>query len=174
MRLAASLLLSAVLLSTATYSALADTLDTITITGATGTFSAALPSSATPFYSSASETIFNLASATYDGQAIANDLLTVYTTGGIVIQTANAATYIDEFAPILFTGSTANPVFSIGTFTSPTGVSVINGATLVDSGDTIKITSQPLSSPVPEPSSCLLSGSGALGLIALLRRRPVA
>ena len=62
--------------------------------------------------------------------------------------------------PIVFTGTAASPMFTVGT---------ANLTSIVSGASTLTITAEPAS--VPEPASLAILGVGAVSLVALRRRR---
>lgn len=170
-RLLASALLSAAAL---TANARAETIH-FSLSGSDGTFAFSLPGMATPLISNSYFNEFALASATYNGQILANDTVSFYTpadNGGLYLTTATGSAYFSAFGQQIFSGTPSSPIFTSGTFTLTNGSSLVDGVTHTGSGDvlTVAITPDPLST-VPEPASLALFGSGAAGLIGLLRDR---
>ena len=172
MRLLASLVLSALFCSAA-LAAHADTVATFTLTGEDGNFTFSLPTTATPAVSNTSYAAFNLASATGNGQTVANGTIYFYSSsdlGGFTLDTPGNVLYLDEYGPQVFSGTTANPTFHNGTFTFSNGSSTINGVDSDADGDVLTVSVVPAVSAVPEPSTLALFGTGVISLAAFGRR----
>lgn len=172
MRLLASFLFSALVCSAST-AAHADTVANFTLTGGDGTFTFSLPGTATPAASNVSYALFNLASATGNGQTAADSTVYFYTQsdlGGLALESSDGTLFLEEYGPTIFSGTTANPVFSNGSFTLSNGFSTINGVSSNASGDLLTVSVLPAASVVPEPSTIALLGTGAVSLAAFARR----
>lgn len=143
----------------------AATLDVFTFTSPviTGPLTTALDASPTPisFTSGVSFTING--TVTFEGNTF---------TGPISFLNAGGASGGGNTftGPLLFSGTDANPTFLLGTFSLSGNADIGNGSVQPVSG-TLVISQAPTTSPVPEPGSLALAGTGVLGCIGYLRRR---
>lgn len=170
MRFTARLLLFALFCAASGLAAHADTVTHFVITGADGIFSFSLVSSAQPTSSDTTYDQFAVSTASYNGQALANNSVDFYSPaagGGLYLFNNAADFYLNEYGPSVFSGTPANPVFHNGTFTFTSGSSSVNGVSTSADGDLLTIST---ASSVPEPSTLALFGTGAIGLAGLTRR----
>ena len=171
MRLTARLVASVLLCAASAVAAHADTLTTFSVTGGDGTFSFSLPSSATPSTSNNNAAGFSLSSATYNGTPVSGDTVYFYTTsgsGGFYLTNPAGTFDLDEYGPQIFSGTTSMPVFTTMTYTLSNGSADGNGIHSAAAGDVLTVTTSV--SPVPEPSTLALFGTGILGLAGFGRR----
>ena len=144
--------------------ALADTLFTFSGFGDTAT--ASLPTSPTPsaFVLGTSFTLPNI-SALVDGD-IYSGAVTFYTTAAGGGASGQGAMFS---GPQLFTGVTSAPTFLPGSYILSGTADLGDGPEAITGSLTISQTSA-----VPEPSSMILLGTGALGLVGVVRRKIIA
>ena len=147
--------------------ALAST-DYFTLTDSTipAVYTFSLPSSPSPWttYPTFGVTIFNNLSYTVNGTPETGGYVGFYDTsggGGLAIQDSSLNILDATYGAQVFTGTLNAPTFVPGDYTQydVTGAPV---GTLVISADP---------APTPEPSSIALLGTGALGLVSVVRRR---
>jgi hypothetical protein len=135
---------------------------TFQVSGLPGTGTASILASPTPvsFVPGVSFDLSNV-SATYLGSTFTGDV-TFFTAGGAAGQGATLG------GDTLFTGLVSDPTFRLGTFSLFGDVDLGDGPMPVSGEVTI---TQPAVGTVPDPSSLALLGTGALGLVEVVRRR---
>jgi hypothetical protein len=146
-----------------TASAYADTLN-FTLSGEGTTFSFSLPSNPVPDVFQAGDSfLIAQVPVTVDDQfgAISDvQFSNVSQEGGLVILSVSPLPSTSVIGPQIYSGPESSPQFSAGTF---------NLESISDNAPyTLVITNE---SPVPEPSTWILLGSGALGAAGVIRRR---
>jgi hypothetical protein len=167
--LLSSLLLAGLSVATPAF---ASTIDSFTVTDGYGTnhttvYTFTLPASPTPTnFGSNSFTINGVTVLTNGGNSMVDNIaFLTQSTGGVLIEFATpqgAELFVEDPGTAFFTGSTSAPTFTPGVYL---GENVNN-----PSGDKIQVAI----SPVPEPESLALLGTGALGLVGVIRRKLAA
>ena len=149
-----------------------------TLTGPDGNASWTKDSNPTPIYSDLDETVIDIAANGLDSNGNPVSPVIFFTPsffGGLCTDAVNYSPYgclfdtISEYGPQIYTGTEADPVFSVGTFVFDlVDCNEETGCSLGDpNGETLTITA----ASVPEPLTLSLFGAGLLGLGALRRRK---
>lgn len=167
--LLSSLLLTALSVATPAF---ASTIDSFTVTDGFGTsnptvYTFTLPGSPTPTnFTNNSFTIDGVTVLTNGGNSMVDNIaFLTQATGGLLIEFATpqgAELFVEDPGSAFFTGSTSAPTFTPGIYLGENDNN--------PSGDKIQVAI----SAVPEPESLAMLGTGALGLIGVIRRKLAA
>jgi PEP-CTERM motif len=165
--LLSSLLLTGLSVATPAF---ASTIDTFTITDNFGTpnnpvYTFSLASSPTGISSNSNSfTITGVTVLTNGGNSMVDNIaFLTQATGGVLIEFATpqgAELFVEDPGTAFFTGSTSAPTFTPGVYL---------GENVTNPSDKIQVVIS--SSAVPEPGSLALLGTGALGLVGMVRRK---